>query len=204
MISSNALPPVSKESILNDLPLYIKQNYAKFHKESGSAGSGMKDLQLRTEVLTVNMFASELDFIVIGPDRIRENEQLRANLGLVTSESSKKKKAIQISGAILAANPWSTIVNDIFMHTAIQLKKDVIYLNNGKDIVLKDIWNGKFTTLGRELAILKIADYKILKVSNKFIYFGSCQETRITIAELRDAILKQKPDDVYKFATKKA
>lgn len=102
------------------------------------------------------------DFVIIGPNRIRENPELIHNFGAISLENQ--------NAAILSLeeSKWSILANDAFTFGAIAGLKDVY--TTVADIPDSNVlWNtdGTLTPFGRECAILFINEYRLIQPRDK-------------------------------------
>lgn len=152
--------------ITEDFNQYINSHWPKLMKEPGNLGL-KKEAYYRVYSLYMNIIKKEQPFILIGSG-IKNNKEIVDNFGVVTSSFLIKKSKIKVeikpfSGAILAENPWSVLINDIFMLAAIHRCCDVQLVSpNGDMPTTIELWDEKkkcFKPLGRELAILLACRY---------------------------------------------
>ena len=156
---------------LNVFESEIAGSWAMLSKQKGSPGKNPKDAAQRAFDLFTRTKDAPLDFIMLGPDRIRDEESIKSNFGLVNAveKTSKKKQAQEESGAILGSAYWSTLINDAFIFGAVGGHKDVLLLMD-KLPTAQQLWDSEkrtFTTMGRELFILELAGYHRAEMTQK-------------------------------------
>ncbi|MGE0669943.1 MAG: hypothetical protein AB7H48_10095 [Parachlamydiales bacterium] len=132
----------------------IKANWAWLvtSDKKGNPGKNFKIAASLASKIYENTIHADLPFILIGPDRIRNNANLASSFGLCTSKTA---------GSILGERQWSLLINDAFMMGGVHSRKDVLLFLK-KDINRNIIWNDascSLTSFGRELAILQFAGF---------------------------------------------
>ncbi len=148
----------------------ITSNWAQLHQHPGNKGlKTPKDEKARAWDIYQNTLNSLKDCIVIGPGRIRQDPELLQEFGLLVHTPGKKKAKKLVQGAILTDQYWSQLMNDAFSLGGAHAKKRAVLVNIGSDLEEK-IWDtarDTLTSLGRELAVLKIAGYKRVECTEK-------------------------------------
>jgi hypothetical protein len=196
-----------------DFHTYIRANWSTISKEKGNSGKNPNEASARACSLYHNVLNNkELPFVVIGAG-VRNDTQLTSNLGLVTSNPSKSNKKINhLGGAILGENPWSVLMNDVFMLGVVNCARDVfLALQDGKIPDNSIFWDEKkqiLNPLGRELATLLVCGYQRCKAPDSlaiiFMSPNRCQEpSEITLKELRDRVSHIQLSDIQKFLKNK-
>lgn len=105
---------------------YIKDNFAKIVKENEAVGQkGLKsekqsDMIVHACQLYDNTRNSKWPFVILGR-HLKEERGLVAKYGYLTGDRASKK--VTPSGAVLGVNPWSCLMNDIFIYAAIKTNK---------------------------------------------------------------------------------
>lgn len=201
---NNVLP------IREDFEWYIKNQWSDLNKEEGNPGKNPKDAFARACALYETILNQSVPFVLIGAG-IRNNLELRANIGLLTSSIQEKKSSKEtecLALAILGENPWSVLINDIFMLGVIHRDCEVhLALPDGKMPAKEFLWNekkGKFKPLGRELAMLLVCHFQRIDAPDKMgMVFVSPQKSEdnamVTLSELRNRISKITIQDIQKF-----
>lgn len=181
---------------VSELHRHIKENWAEIvtSDKKGNPGINPKLATEKAFQIYKNII-SDCPFMILGPNRIRSKPEY-AKFGLCTS---------QTKGSILGERQWSLLINDIFILGGIHQGKEFqLHLEDAPSRQL--IWNetaNKLTTIGRELAILKLGGYKrsqsIDKICRK-IAFKQSNSSDLRLPEVLEHLKTiKKPDNIYQF-----
>lgn len=131
----------------------IESRWATISKGPGNSGKNPKDSAKLVWSVYRNTYKSELPFILLGPNQIRET--FKEEFGLV--EISKKPT----NGGSILAGQWSYFINYMFLLGAIHARKEVhtTMTHIPRFIELWDAKRNAPTALAREIVILKLAGY---------------------------------------------
>lgn len=189
-----------------DIPNFFDQiqkiGWAQISQQRGNSGKSPKDANKRCTKLFINTINNPYDFILLGQGNLRSREEYK-KYGLITDKTT---------GAILGINPWSTMLNDVFIYASVIARKSVKLILNNKssDITISDLTiqlkkdQTILSTLGRELAQLIIFDYQIFESRDEYIIFSP--PNRIIYLEFSDLwkrINQEHPKKIAEFIKKK-
>jgi len=164
----------------------IRGNWAALIKDDRNGNLKPKNAAEKAHQIFENTFDSEKDYIVIGPDCLRDKKRLVEKHGLITFSPKKS------GGAILGEKEWSLLINDCFLLGAICRGKRVVVVNlKPESLIIEKLWNAKtksFTTMGRELAILKDAGYVQVPDENEVVLVADQHKPYASLKELWDRI----------------
>jgi hypothetical protein len=189
---------------------YIKSHWASLYKEEGNPGKNPKEALARACALYDIILNQTSPFVVIGPG-VRSNAELKANIGLLNSSSKEKKSSKEIEClalAILGENPWSLLINDIFMLGVIHRACEVhLALPDGKMPTKDLLWDEKkkkFKPLGRELVILSVCHFQRIEAPECMgMIFAPPQKSEdhatLTLSELRERISSLTVQEIQRF-----
>lgn len=172
----------------------IRANWAALYKDNRNRNLKPKSAAENAHQIFKNTFDSGKDYIVIGPDCLRDKEGLAKMHGLIT---------IKKQGALLGEKEWSLLINDCFLLAAIRGKKKVVIVNFTKEcLTIERIWDKRtntLTTMGRELAILQEAGY-IRALDEKGVVLVADQSKPYeSLQELWDRIKMTDPKKLLNF-----
>lgn len=177
----------------------IRGNWAALIKDDRNGNLKPKNAAEKAHQIFENTFDSEKDYIVIGPDCLRDKKRLVEKHGLITFSPKKS------GGAILGEKEWSLLINDCFLLGAIRRGKRVVVVNlKPESLIIEKLWNAKtksFTTMGRELAILKEAGYVLVPNENGIGLEVGKSNPYTSLCDLWDRINKSDPSALLKFIT---
>lgn len=160
------------------LETYCKENWSAIYKEKmGTPGGKPKDAARLGYDIYSRSRSRDMDIMIIGPNRIREDQELVKNVGCVLGNINKKRiakledgQSHVYKGAILGEKQWSGFINDLYMLGGVHARKVFHFsIKRGRPLRESDVWDrekGHLNTTGRELLLLKLAGYK--KVSCPF------------------------------------
>lgn len=180
----------------------VAYDITKLHKEirgnwsrvtsRGNPGNNPKDASQKAFTIFLKTVQSALPFIVIGPDRIRENPSLRGNIGII-DDVKPRKRSTDTGGGILGGQ-WCPLFNDMFMLGAVNSGKEV--QTTLREISPRNYWDlrsNKLNMFGRELAILRLAGYTLQKTPPgcpQVAYAPACnrERTHLTLSGIWDKL----------------
>ncbi|WP_068470153.1 hypothetical protein [Candidatus Protochlamydia phocaeensis] len=188
-------------SPIDPQPFYkeVKTQWAFIVKEGlGNPGKNPKDGGERAYQVYMHTYHSYFRFIILGPDRLRNEEKLVGNVKLIVAQSKKKSRedSDSLSGSILGEKQWSLLVNDAFILGGMHAGKDFHIATPKKQErfpSLDKLWNASthsLRPLGREIIILKLSGYKCVDAHNLGIVFCCCFSDQIpkSLTELRNRV----------------
>jgi hypothetical protein len=159
--------------------LDVRSNWAQITQQKSNPRMKVKETASLARDVYQNTLNSPFPFVVIGMNEIRKDEHIKKNICLITGRTSE--------GAVLGEQQWSTLINDVFMIGAVNSGKEVHTTHSR--IPIGFIWDHKksrLTSIGRELAILRLAEYsfKILqsKSFKQFLLVPPCREAPMNLS----------------------
>ncbi len=161
-----------------DLQASIRANWAQISRQKGNPGRNYKEAEVLANAVYHNTFLSTSPVIVIGLDQIRKDLYVQKNFCLITGYIPKRRSEEHVPvGAVLGEPQWSTLINDLFIMGAANAGKEVHTTHS--EIPFASLWDDEKSTLtsfGREIAILKMANYSAYysKLFDQVVYAPAC------------------------------
>lgn len=177
-----------------DFATEFQKNWGTLTKDDkGNCGKNPKEAAKRAVQIYLNTINSSKPYVLIGPDQIRNNPKYSRE-GLITSDPKTG-----CDGAIFGEQPWSMLMNDVFILGSINTSKEVVltYPKTKQNLLSNCFENKKKKPLGVELSSLCVANYQLSQDKKGECKFNSSEKPDIpTISELRSRVSDINKDDV--------